>query len=392
MAAIGGPKTVSDGLVLYIDPTNRKSYAGEPTTNLLYYSTRLDSGSWAGYCGNTTNVTYNTTDVLAPDGTFTATRIIRNDVSTCGSSSCWGLYWNNSNVVASGSVYATSIYARTKSGTVSLSHGISDGNTGATTISPEWKRLVYVATASSTSRGFQALTTTQNVTYYLWGAQTENKNYPTDYVESTSVRGTRSTLIYDVSQNGKSGSLSNGAGTGGTASMGIYLDGVNDVIWMGTGNTVFPLYSFTVEVAYRCFGTVPVTGTAPGVYTLTYGVRLRPGNPNLSCAVHDGVNSAINVATTDGINYRDGRWWVVTMTCSPTRVELFVNGVYKGGANGNWNGTTIWATNQFNIGRDNNDSMYFMWGEIGHYKLYDRVLSRDEISGNFNSTRSKYGL
>jgi len=44
MASKLGPRIVTDNLVLTLDCADAKSYAGEPTTNLLLYPESINSG------------------------------------------------------------------------------------------------------------------------------------------------------------------------------------------------------------------------------------------------------------------------------------------------------------------------------------------------------------
>jgi hypothetical protein len=69
------------------------------------------SGTWVGYCnsGTATNVTYNTTDFAAPDGSYTATRIVRDNVASCGANTNgWGLLTTAAGVFTAGTCGLTS--------------------------------------------------------------------------------------------------------------------------------------------------------------------------------------------------------------------------------------------------------------------------------------------
>jgi archaellum component FlaG (FlaF/FlaG flagellin family) len=51
--------------------------------NRIRYSQDYSNGAWSGYCGTKNNTIYNTTDVAAPDGTYTATKWTIDPVITC---------------------------------------------------------------------------------------------------------------------------------------------------------------------------------------------------------------------------------------------------------------------------------------------------------------------
>jgi len=197
----------------------------------------------------------------------------------------------------------------------------------------------------------------------------------------------------DISGNNKHGTI-NGVGYSSSAQFGntFEFDGVNDTVSFGTGEVIFPMNNFSIEIVFRSFGTVPTTGTAPALFGVTYGLNSYVNTTNLSFNAHDGVNANIATNTNDNVNYQDGRWYHATYTVSPSRIEIYVNGIYKNGANGTWNGTTVWATNTFNIGRGNNNNNYFFYGQIPLFKIYNKTLTRDEILTNFNAIRGRYGI
>jgi hypothetical protein len=143
----------------------------------ILYSTNLNGSSWTNYCGSSSSVTPNTTAVLAPDGSNTATRIIRNSNTSCNASTAWGRYWNTTSTVSSGVNYTLSIYVRGAVGGETVTFGIADGNTSDYTLTTEWQKITYTANATSNSRGLQIYSTQPNITFYFWGARIERTEY-----------------------------------------------------------------------------------------------------------------------------------------------------------------------------------------------------------------------
>lgn len=147
----------------------------------ILYSTNLNGSSWTNYCGSSSSVTPNTTALLAPDGSNTATRIIRNSNTSCNASTSFGRYWNSTSTVSSGVNYTLSIYVRGAVGGETVTFGIADGNTSDYTLTTEWQKITYTANAASNSRGLQIYSSQPNITFYFWGARIER----TEYIDSS---------------------------------------------------------------------------------------------------------------------------------------------------------------------------------------------------------------
>jgi hypothetical protein len=213
------------------------------------------------------------------------------------------------------------------------------------------------------------------------------------YLDAANVKSyvSGSTTWNDLSINRRNGILTNGP-TFDTANAGsIAFDGVNDTVNLGTGNTVFPLPEISYEFVFKSLGTVPTTGTSPSLLGLTFGVRLLVNSTNLQATFASG--SAFNSLSTSGTNnYRDGNWYYVAVTHNGTNFNIYVNGVLSNSRTSTWLGTTVWPTNGFNIGRDNNDNFYFFRGNIGTFRLYNKALSATEVLQNYNATKTRFGL
>jgi hypothetical protein len=162
-------------LPVAVDASNDIIMAFRSYKNLssILYSDNLNGSSWSTYCGSSSNFTPNTTDLLAPNGTFTASKIVRNSNTSCGSSTSWGRLWNSSSLVSTGTNYTLSIYVRGAVGGEVVSFGIADGNAANYTLTTQWQRITFTANALSTSRGLQIFSSQPNVTFYFWGAKVE---------------------------------------------------------------------------------------------------------------------------------------------------------------------------------------------------------------------------
>jgi hypothetical protein len=212
-----------------------------------------------------------------------------------------------------------------------------------------------------------------------------------DASDKNSYPGSGAT-IYDLSGNTKNGTFSGGTTYSSNYGGVLNFDGINSTVTFGTGDTFFPLYSFTTDVWFQSKGTVLTTGTNPGLFGFTYGIRLFVNSTNLTFTISSGSSAGLQpLSTNDSINYRDnGIWYNVVCQATPTNTYIYVNGVLKNSRSVTWLGDTVWPTNTWNLGRDNNNSNYFFTGSIASHKLYNRVLSASEVLQNYNAQKSRF--
>lgn len=202
--------------------------------------------------------------------------------------------------------------------------------------------------------------------------------------------GTGSTLT-DLSGNGKNGILNNSPTFSSDNGGQFIFNGVNQTIGFGIGNTFFPLSQWTLEIAFKSTGTTPTTGTSPALLGFTYGWRLFVGTNGLSAGLDNGVGiTTFNAGTSQ--NYQDSNWHYIAWSNDGTVSNFRVDNLPTQQTNQTWLATTRWPTNSFQLGRDQNNSMYFFTGSIALFRFYNRVLSVNEVSLNFASIRGRYGL
>jgi len=204
-------------------------------------------------------------------------------------------------------------------------------------------------------------------------------NVDASFVASYPVSGTS---WYDISGSGFTGTLVNGPtfNTGGW----IQFDGTNDTTSFGTGNTFFPLPSFTIDLWFQSKGIIPTTGTVPGLFGFTYGIRAYFDLTNRIVFSVSSGSSLQNLTYTHSTNFRDdGSWNNIVFQATPTNSYIYLNGELKTSRSLTWLGDTIWPTNTWNLGRDNNNSNQFFTGSIASYKMYNRALSMSEILQNY---------
>ena len=109
--------------------------------------------------------------------------------------------------------------------------------------------------------------------------------------------------------------------------------------------------------------------------------------PNLSFRIDDGVNSFAQVLTT---TYSINTWYHVALTYNAS------NGVARAYVNGNDLGGITFTSGitfdsiPFNIAKTE-ASVYFN-GSVPLARAYNKALTAEEVSQNFNAQRSRFGV
>jgi len=202
------------------------------------------------------------------------------------------------------------------------------------------------------------------------------------------------TTVYDLSGNGKNGTLTNGT-TVLTSNSGVFsFDGTNDTIGYGTGNTFFPLYQFTLEIWVKSSG-LGAGQSIGGIWGFTYGLR---AYINSSGTVTYGVNNNTGGGTgqtylsTSTNTFLSNTWHHLVVQNNGATSYIYVNGVLNASTAATWTGTTAWPTNTVSIGRDQNNSIYYLYGQLALPKVYNRVLTAQEVRQNYQQYKTRFNL
>jgi hypothetical protein len=360
----------------------QNSYKGEPTTNLLTYSSNFIS-NWIDYCGNLSNVTYNTTDVVAPDGTYSAVKIVRNNITSCGASTTWGLRYESGGTLVSGNTYTTSIWARCASGTVSMNFGLSDYYTTTVTLTTTWQRFSFTwnyTPPGQPERVFQFFSTNQDITYYAWGAQTEMKDHATQYIASGASQGVRSNTqgLLDVSGYNRTMSLAN---VSFTSAAQMTFDGTDDFLNVSSNFGTFGQYTIEHVSFYQTVNRMPIASIG-GPLFYQYG-------DNSWYYTHGGVSGEYyyNGNNWNGQGPISG-WGHWTIVYDGAKVSIYRQGQLTGTQN--TSGTADF-TNGLRIGNYTVGS--YPWnGQIAIVRFYSSALSAQEVRRNYNQLKGRFNL
>jgi len=212
-----------------------------------------------------------------------------------------------------------------------------------------------------------------------------------DAGNSASYSGSGTTWT-DLSGNDNTGTLTNGPTYSSANGGSLIFDGVDDYLeyskqfFSGTDNFTISVWlkSDGTQVQYSC----PIS---QGHFNNT-GFAFQIGFPSPSdmrFVLGDGSSwqsLSFNYNTNSNFD-----WHHLVVTKNNNSFATYKDG------NSTASGTHIinYGTYNFSIGRDtyNTDSSHRVWkGKISQVSIYNRALSADEISQNFNALRSRYSI
>jgi hypothetical protein len=150
------------------------------------------------------------------------------------------------------------------------------------------------------------------------------------------------------------------------------------------------LHEFTLEAWAKSSG-MGASQTLGGIWAFTYGGRLHFQSGGSVTFGYD-TGTTITGISSSGTNYLDGVWHHIVGTQRNAGGELYVDGVLKATNSHRWQGKTRWSTDSIYIGRDNNNSIYYLNGNIAIARMYRRWLSPADVLKNFNAERGRFGV
>ncbi len=435
-----GPNIVRDGLVFHYDLSDGKSFAGEPTTNYIYHQNPRIDGVYSSYMPESGQGTiavnhpqairvYNTDNndisyyLNTGVGDWTNARhvywIYDNDlkkpvIQSYDVTGSWQAKYMDAGMgawsslgMSAGSKYTISwlqwtnnltkrahvgFYSRDNGGGFNFWDGLSSAPVNTKTHT--WERLSQTFTVSA-SRNLND--TFGNVYFYthefdrglirVADVQLELKDHPTKF-SPTLTRSSTSSLI-DRTRTITSIDVSN-VSFNSTGKM--IFDGSNDYALMNpvlstgqqqyTMEAVFKTNSYTTQVIWEQNSSSVSTGTRACMILLSSGYGGFNGQSN---DLHSSVPY-----TTEIWNH-----WIITVDKNDTTnpIKIYVNGTLhtQGNTSGGASSLSVGGYKSAVGYKVSSPSEYFN-GEIDIVRIYNKVLTPNEVKSNFQSIRGKYNL
>ena len=384
MGLTHSPKIVTDGLSFIYDTGSGKSYKGEPTTNLLNYTTEFNNWTAAKNSGTTPTVTADTS--VNPLGLVGAPMADRVYLPDDGTYPRIQQYFTP----ASTNTHTFSVWIRSISGNCDCFLGAfrnspwSLPGSSVKSITGEWQRFTFSWTPPDTTThviymGSHDTAAQRGNTLEFWGAQMEAKSHATQF-----VNGTRSTTqgLLDLTKN-ETITLSNMSYDSNAQ---MTFDGTDDYFEISDPN-VSSLDGFSVELIIKPDN--PTSSPAvivPNSGGIDHWLRF-DGNGRLYIRMIPAANSGgQNFKTSTQLS--SGNYHHVVFTFKQSEGgKAYYNGALETSAAAtltalDW--SSIWR-----IGQRGNNTMFFE-GELPVLKVYNRTLTAAEVLQNYNALKSRF--
>ena len=425
MALYQSPKISTDGLVFYYDMNNvSKSFKGKPTTNFVYTQNARTDSSYASYSATSAG-TWNAKHpdairVYNDDGSeitgyvntgvtdwtntyhaiWTLDPILQRPVVTMRDvdgqwkAKSWGLGETYTSMgLGAGSTYTISWLSWTSDITKCANAGIYSPNSGGSynfwdgqsnsygtaynTLPNTWQRVYATFTVAS------GLNYTAGLSIYMYG---HYGNRGTVKIADVQVEtGVPSAFSKEKTRSASSSVLDLVSNYTLTPNNIVYNSNGsfsfnNSWFDLNSGNIITGNNPFTVESWYTTTGS-----TADEIFG-NYGSGSTSGTLWISGRYGTYISGAVYFP---GAPLGAGTYHLATTRDAAGNVVLYKNGEQ---VNSGVLGSSIPVTYNFRIGADVNGGAEPFTGSIYSVKVYNRVLSAEEIKQNFNSQRGRYGL
>ena len=414
---------------IVIDPTLRLNFDfGDEliytkSHNLFPYG-RTPGDLWSGAKAGSI-WTENTTEVLAPDGSYTATKWEFTNTDP---------YLYHQGTLTANKTYTMSMWVKAGSGmtgeVLQFRIGGSPYSTNANSTIPadgSWKRITFTKTIGGSNEtnvniGFEpqhqgGVPAVGNV-IYVWGAQLEEGSSASTVILTDSVtvnKPTYATTIAPKSISGYTTALSNQVDTGNLFNTSTYNNITYDeddgaFVFNGTDSEIQLSSShvtgfsglaagFTLEAWVNTSNFTPTDGDSSarvvgiGGTGLSGDIAILNSGQFRARGAATGGTAGKLALDPDAMNLN--QWYHLICTLTESRyIKAYTNGVLKdtfdhgvGNAAFNAGGRSV------QIGRyvDGGNSFQYT-GKIGQIRVYARGLSASEALTNFEATRTRYGV
>ena len=196
------------------------------------------------------------------------------------------------------------------------------------------------------------------------------------------------TTWYDLSGNNLNGTLVNGptfAGTGVSSS--IVFDRSNDYVSVADNSLLNTFSAMTLEIIVKYTTTNDQIFVQKYNYSTNNGYSLELFSSGIAALCRSGGSNYLSVSVS---SYPANNVYHMIFTLSGTTQTLYINGVSvatnSGGAAPSLSGTALTIGNRTNL------SGTYFGGNVYLTKFYNRALTAAEVLQNFNAYRTRYGI
>ena len=423
MGVFSGPKEITSNMILCFDPASSKCYT--PTENLLKYSESFDQQSAWG-TSSTGNITANTSNVIAPDGTNNADFFYENSLNSTH-------FIRQYNYGLTNLTYTTSVYAKAggrnvftlvfyndvavyrsahfnlSTGTVTNGSVSAAGSASITSVGNNWYLCSVTAEfpvpganyyvdyrlsdTTSPSNAGSTYTGDGVSGIYFWGAQIVTGGDLKPYTKSTTANISASTSVVDLSNNRNTGTLQPNVSCNGTT------------FNMNANSNSDPNYITIPQITFADRST----------YTLDFWVKQTAGSSSsfnglggkgttepwvlFYCNNSTGLNWYFrfrdvgsvytDFSTITTINIQT--WTNIVLTLDTYRnASLYLNGDYI--ETKTLPTSSLMYISRIGGGYESTTALHPLQGVIGPVKFYTITLTPEEVKINFDAIRGRYSI
>ena len=204
------------------------------------------------------------------------------------------------------------------------------------------------------------------------------------------------TKWYDLSGNNYDGILTNGPEFDNNNQGNIVFDGSNDFIDIGskpnlrlhTGGTICIFFKWNSYNGTSYSNTL--IGRGGSSWVNHHYILFKHSQTNrLHLSISNGVTAMASGGVRSTFDIELDRIYYVVVTIDSTVKKMYIDGQFNKQVNSTI--MPISTSSTVSLGRTGS-SVYYLDGNIYNVKIYDRVLSSEEILQNYNAQKSRFGL
>jgi len=204
---------------------------------------------------------------------------------------------------------------------------------------------------------------------------------------------------FDLSGNGRNGTLVNGVGFNSANGGALSFDGVNDYVnFTDKPEFTFTDAKFSLEIFFIYINKTDIDNSIIG--KRDYGFTQReynfymyePGStPILRFIISSNLTANWTIVESSSI--QKNTWYHAVATSDAGVGRIYLNGVLNA-TNNSMNSSIINGTSPLTIGNafNSGSALQYFNGSIPLARIYNRALTASEIQQNFNATRGRFGL